>query len=106
VFKIFRDQESISLGLTISKEIVMKYKGDITFESEFKKGSVFKFNFDLEEFKKSGEMIEFNETTFIKSVSGPTTSRKSESGEESGTGIGGGIGTGLIKKSPFGFELN
>ena len=50
MFKIFKDQESISLGLSICKEIAQKYNGSITFESEFKIGSKFKFEFSLEEF--------------------------------------------------------
>ena len=35
VFKIFKDQESISLGLSICKEIAHKFNGSIIFESEF-----------------------------------------------------------------------
>ena len=50
MFKIFKDQESISLGLSICKEIAQKYNGNITFESEFKVGSKFKLEFSLEEF--------------------------------------------------------
>jgi len=42
-------------------------------------------------------MIEFDETTFIKSVGGRSSARKSESEE--------GSAPGLIKKTLLGFEL-
>ena len=42
-------------------------------------------------------MIEFDETTFIRSVGGRSSARKSESEE--------GSATGQIKKSHLGFEL-
>ena len=34
IFKMFKDQDTIRLGLTISKEIAQKYNGDISFTSE------------------------------------------------------------------------
>jgi signal transduction histidine kinase len=48
VFKILKDQDSISLGLTLCKEIVKKFNGSLTFESVYKKGSTFSFCMDLE----------------------------------------------------------
>ena len=51
VFKILKTDEKIGLGLTISKQIAQKYKGNINFVSEYKKGSTFEFNFELEEFE-------------------------------------------------------
>ena len=55
VFKIFKDKDSIGLGLAICKEISLKYNGNITFDSEFKVGSTFYFSFSLEEFEKGGD---------------------------------------------------
>ena len=36
------------MGLSISKEIVSKYDGRITYNSEYLMGSTFAFTFDLE----------------------------------------------------------
>lgn len=41
------------MGLWVSKEIVAKYNGKITFNSEYLKGSSFSFNFDLEDIECS-----------------------------------------------------
>ena len=54
VFKIFKDQDSIGLGLSICKEIAQKYNGNITFFSEFKQGSTFQMTFEVEELEKGG----------------------------------------------------
>ena len=43
---------TVGLGLCISKMIVGKFNGTISFFTEFKKGSSFYFNFDLEEFEQ------------------------------------------------------
>ena len=39
------------MGLIISKEIVSKYRGKITFKSEYLQGSSFAFTFDLEDYE-------------------------------------------------------
>jgi two-component system, NtrC family, nitrogen regulation sensor histidine kinase NtrY len=57
VFKILSDKGSISLGLTLCKEIATHYDGTLTFDSEFKKGSTFRFTMALEELEQGGRPI-------------------------------------------------
>ena len=81
MFKIFKDQESISLGLSICKEIAQKYDGTITFESEFKVGSKFKLEFTLEEFDERVDLAYFNSVTLDSFIcsSAPKASEESTS---------------------------
>jgi K+-sensing histidine kinase KdpD len=46
------NDKTIGMGLCISKMIVTKFNGAISFESVFKKGSRFNFYFDMEEYHK------------------------------------------------------
>mmetsp|Transcript_4666 Transcript_4666/g.7065 ORF Transcript_4666/g.7065 Transcript_4666/m.7065 type:complete len:117 (+) Transcript_4666:843-1193(+) len=41
--------QGIGLGLYISKQIATQFKGDISVESEVRKGSTFSFNFQLDQ---------------------------------------------------------
>jgi hypothetical protein len=43
------NQEEVGLGLSISKQIVKNYNGDIWFSSEHLRGSTFSFSFELEQ---------------------------------------------------------
>lgn len=65
VFKTFKNRTSIGLGLTLCREIVQKYNGEITFFSEYKQGSSFEVRLDLEEFEKGGEMLKIDETALL-----------------------------------------
>jgi K+-sensing histidine kinase KdpD len=51
----------VGLGLCISKLIVGKFNGTISFVSKFKEGSSFKFNFDMEEFIKGEKKVSFGQ---------------------------------------------
>ena len=65
MFKIFKNQDSIGLGLSICKEISQKYEGDITFLSEYKQGSKFKLTFSLEEFERNGIQMTLDNATIL-----------------------------------------
>ena len=45
---LLSDGKQMGLGLYISKQIVMKFNGDIDFISENQKGSTFLFSMDME----------------------------------------------------------
>lgn len=61
VFKIVKSDEKIGIGLTISKQIAAKYNGDIKFKSEYKNGSTFEMNFDMEEYEPRENRDDFDQ---------------------------------------------
>ena len=49
LFKTVKRSGGIGMGLIISREIVSKYNGRISFNSKYMEGSTFSFNFNLED---------------------------------------------------------
>ena len=64
------DQAEIGLGLSISKQIVRLFGGDIEFTSEVNKGSCFSFFFEMEELLSENQSTESNRSNWDGSSSG------------------------------------
>ena len=78
VFLIIKDEDSISLGLSLCKQIANKNDGIVRFNSKYLEGSNFFFSFKLEEFNKEGDRFMIDTFTTMLAANSAPKKRETE----------------------------